>query len=61
MPQTICVDANFIIRLLADPPKTTSYNNLWRQWKKVGDQIIAPTIYCYEITKGIGRALIYNF
>ena len=31
MPEIICVDANFIVHLLSDPPDIISYSNLWRQ------------------------------
>ena len=55
MPKVICVDANFIVRLLSDPPNAISYSNLWRQWKSSGDRIIAPTIYCYEVTNVFHR------
>ncbi len=55
MPETICVDANLIVGLLSAPPNAISYNNLWRQWKRAGNQIIAPTIYCYEVTNVFHR------
>ncbi len=55
MPKVICVDANFIVRLLSDPPNALSYSNLWRQWKSSGDRIIAPTIFCYEVTNVFHR------
>lgn len=55
MSKIICVDANFIVRLLSAPPNVISYNNLWRQWKSAGDQVIAPTIYCYEVTNVFHR------
>ena len=55
MPEIICVDANFIGHLLSDPPDVISYSNLWRQWKSAGNQIIAPTIYCYEVTNVFHR------
>lgn len=55
MPKVICVDANFIVRLLSDPPNVVSYSNLWRQWKSSGDRIIAPTIFCYEVTNVFHR------
>ena len=55
MPEIICVDANFIVRLLSDPPDVISYGNLWRQWKRAGNRIIAPTIYCYEVTNVFHR------
>ena len=55
MPKIICADANFIVRLLSDPPDVISYGNLWRQWKGAGNQIIAPTIYCYEVTNVFHR------
>ena len=55
MPKVICVDANFIVRLLSDPPNAISYSNLWRQWKSSGDRIIAPTIFCYEVTNVFHR------
>ena len=55
MPKVVCVDANFIVRLLSDPPNAISYSNLWRQWKSTGNRIIAPTIYCYEVTNVFHR------
>jgi predicted nucleic acid-binding protein len=55
MSKIICTDANFIVRLLSDPPNAISYSNLWRQWKSSGDHIIAPTIYCYEVTNVFHR------
>ena len=55
MPKIICVDANFIVRLLSDPPNAVSYSNLWRQWKSSGERIIAPTIFCYEVTNVFHR------
>jgi predicted nucleic acid-binding protein len=55
MPKIISADANFIVRLLSDPPNAISYSNLWRQWKSSGDRIIAPTIYCYEVTNVFHR------
>jgi predicted nucleic acid-binding protein len=55
MSKIICADANFIVRLLSDPPDVISYGNLWRQWKREGNQIIAPTIYCYEVTNVFHR------
>lgn len=53
--KVICVDANFIVRLLSDTPNATSYVNLWRQWKGSKNRIIAPTIYCYEVTNVFHR------
>ena len=55
MPEVICVDASFSVHLLSDPPDVISYSNLWRQWKSAGNQIIAPTIYCYEVTNVFHR------
>ncbi len=55
MSKIICVDANFIVRLLSAPPDVISYGNLWRQWKRAGNRIIAPTIYCYEVTNVFHR------
>ncbi|BAZ45402.1 hypothetical protein NIES4102_24240 [Chondrocystis sp. NIES-4102] len=60
MLKIICADANFIVRLLSDPPNATSYSNLWRQWKSTGSQIIAPTIYCYEVTNVFHRMSLAN-
>lgn len=58
MPEIICVDANFIVRLLSEPPNAISYNNLWRQWKSANNQIIAPTLFCYEVTNVFHRMSI---
>ncbi|MDJ1169203.1 type II toxin-antitoxin system VapC family toxin [Roseofilum sp. BLCC_M154] len=51
----ICPDANFVVRLVTHPPEETIYGDYWRQWKAADKQIIAPTLFYYEITNAIYR------
>ena len=54
-PETVCVDASFVVRLLlatdADHPALTC----WRQWRKQGLLTVAPALLHYEVTNALYR------
>lgn len=50
----LCVDANLVIRLVADP-KDESVRELWDRWDAEGRQVIAPTLLYYEVTNALYR------
>jgi predicted nucleic acid-binding protein len=50
----LCVDANLVVRLVADP-KDEFGRGLWEQWDAEGQQLAAPTLLYYEVTKALYR------
>ena len=50
----LCVDANLVIRLVADP-KDESVRRLWEQWDAEKRQLAAPTLLYYEVTNVLYR------
>ena len=49
-----CVDANLVIRLVADP-KDQIVQSLWEQWDAESRQFAAPTLLYYEVTNVLYR------
>ena len=55
MPKSwICIDANLVIRLIADP-KDEVVRRLWEQWENEKRPLAAPTLLWYEVTNGLYR------
>lgn len=50
----ICVDANLVVRLVADPADTV-VRKQWEQWDADGRQLAAPTLLYYEVTNALYR------
>jgi predicted nucleic acid-binding protein len=48
--QIICVDANFVVKLINNPSEISPYLKLWDNWEQNQTQIIAPTLLYYEVT-----------
>ncbi|BAY15817.1 hypothetical protein NIES21_16360 [Anabaenopsis circularis NIES-21] len=53
--QFICVDANFVVKLINNASETSPYLILWDNWEQNQAQIIAPTLLCYEVTNVFHR------
>jgi predicted nucleic acid-binding protein len=53
--QLICVDANFVVKLINNPSETSPYLTLWDTWEQTQTKIIAPTLLCYEVTNVFHR------
>ncbi|MDZ8183468.1 MAG: type II toxin-antitoxin system VapC family toxin [Nostoc sp. ChiSLP02] len=51
----ICVDANFVVKLITNALETSPYLTLWDEWEQTQTQIIAPTLLCYEVTNVFHR------
>jgi predicted nucleic acid-binding protein len=55
MPSSwICVDANLVIRLVADP-SDERVRQLWTQWDAALRQLAAPSLLYYEVTNALYR------
>ncbi|MFC2037258.1 type II toxin-antitoxin system VapC family toxin [Chloroflexota bacterium] len=50
----LCVDANLVIRLVADPAGE-SVQQLWEQWDSERRQLAAPTLLYYEVANALYR------
>ena len=55
MPKVICVDANFVILLVLATSETSPFIVLWDEWQEQNYQIIAPTLFGYEVTNVFHR------
>ncbi len=53
--RAICVDANFVVFLVQADSETSPFIVLWDSWQKQSCQIIAPTLFCYEVTNVFHR------
>ncbi|NCR13064.1 MAG: type II toxin-antitoxin system VapC family toxin [Microcystis aeruginosa G13-12] len=54
----ICVDSNFVVRLVSNSSETSIYLRLWDEWEEQKYTIVAPTLLCYEITNVFHRMTI---
>ena len=50
----VCVDANLVLRLVADPADK-SIQHLWDQWDSERRQLAAPTLVYYEVANALYR------
>ena len=50
----LCVDANLVIRLVADPA-AESVQRLWEQWDAERRRLAAPTLLYYEVANALYR------
>lgn len=50
----ICVDANLVLRLVADPTDKL-IKRLWEQWTSERTQLAAPTLLYYEVANALYR------
>jgi predicted nucleic acid-binding protein len=50
----LCVDANLVLRLVADPADKTIHS-LWEQWDSARRQLAAPTLLYYEVANALYR------
>ena len=48
----ICVDANLVVRLVADP-RDRAVRQQWQQWEEDGQQLAAPTLLHYETANAL--------
>jgi predicted nucleic acid-binding protein len=50
----LCVDANVVVRLVADP-KAQAIQDLWERWDAEERQLAAPTLLFYEVSNALYR------
>ena len=56
MPSNIiCVDANFVVRLVNSKTANSPFITLWEQWQANQSTLVAPTLFYYEVTNALYR------
>jgi predicted nucleic acid-binding protein len=51
----ICVDANFIVRLVNSQSANSAFIILWEEWKTNQIKTVAPTLFYYEVNNALYR------
>lgn len=54
----VCVDANFVVRLLSRDTPESRFSELWNQWQESGYTIVAPTLIYYELSNAFHRSAV---
>jgi predicted nucleic acid-binding protein len=57
---TICIDANFVVRLVLSGTYESPVVSLWQQWHEKGDDIVAPTLLHYEVSHALRRYVVHG-
>jgi predicted nucleic acid-binding protein len=55
MSKVVCVDANFVVFLVQVTSEISPFIVLWDEWQEQNNQIIAPTLFSYEVTNVFHR------
>jgi len=56
MPRSpVCVDANIVVKLVVPEPDRPLALALWGKWLNEDREIVAPYLFCFEITSAIWR------
>ena len=59
MPQsTICVDSNFVLRLVQSGSYQDHAVQLWRGWHQAGRSLVAPALLYYEVSDALRRYVV---
>lgn len=53
--KVVCIDANFVVRLLGGGAIAVPFINLWEQWQDLGYTSVAPTLIYYEVSNAFHR------
>ncbi|ACB54344.1 hypothetical protein cce_4998 [Crocosphaera subtropica ATCC 51142] len=51
----VCVDANFIVRLVNTQVPNSTLITLWEEWQANQITVVAPTLFYYEVTNALYR------
>jgi predicted nucleic acid-binding protein len=60
MPGPLVVDASFAYRLILPGPQQAEYRSLVVQWLKDGHELLAPTLWLYEMTSALCKAVRFR-
>ena len=51
----VCIDANFIVRLVNSESANSAFLILWEKWQNNETIVVAPTLFYYEVTNALYR------
>jgi predicted nucleic acid-binding protein len=54
-PQTICIDASFVVRFITGKNADSCADQLWKQWQQSRSIIVVPTLFYYEVNNALHR------
>ncbi|MGH2353596.1 MAG: type II toxin-antitoxin system VapC family toxin [Chloroflexota bacterium] len=57
---SLVVDSNFGFRLVVVGPHQSRYDALLRQWQSDGYAVVAPTLWQYEVTSALTKAVRFG-
>jgi predicted nucleic acid-binding protein len=57
MNSQICVDASLVIKLGLPEEGSDRVEALWREWRRIGAEVVAPPLLRYEITSVLCNAV----
>ena len=60
MPKPLVVDASVAFRLILPGPQQDHYRSLMTQWVHDGNQLLAPTLWVYEMTSALCKAVRFG-
>ncbi len=56
MPNSVCLDASFVVRMLVGPePLAQKAEALWQQWLQEDVLLVAPALLPFEVTNALYR------
>ncbi|MCL1464251.1 type II toxin-antitoxin system VapC family toxin [Argonema galeatum] len=54
----VCIDANFVVRMLTSSTPESPFDNLWLEWQASGYKPVAPTLIYYEVSNAFHRSAV---
>jgi predicted nucleic acid-binding protein len=56
----LVVDSSFGFRSVVPGPHQARYDAFRRDWRRRGDDLVAPTLWCYEVTSALTKAVRFG-
>ena len=60
MTTSLVVDASFAVRLLLPGTEQSAYQDRASQWTARGIELVAPTLWLYEVTSALAKIVRYG-
>jgi len=58
MPNWVCVDASFVVRLLESDSPESSPIKAWMEWHEAGRRVVSPGLLYHEVTNALHRYVV---
>jgi predicted nucleic acid-binding protein len=60
MPTSLVVDASFTLKLILPNAEQTRCQELMAEWMHAGINLVAPTLWLYEVTSALTKAVYFE-